>query len=420
MSGGANFRINHNRMIDSLDEELLNDEIGSDDETESADLSLIKSPWTKPFDELREHMVKLPSANIYKRVVKDGVGDVMGERLCQVQWQYNMFLESQHEAFDSSFASRGKKIIKFDEVLEGVWLSLETMRAGEESQFVIDHKLMFGNLGVPPRIPPKADILLTVTMVRFDEVGVENPDGNLTDEDRRKFVAVKPKAVDMLKNSLNHFREKRFARAANVAHSAIQRLEFCSLADEAEQAEQKELLIELYVHLTDCYNSMDEWKKTCSMVNELRRLCKVEKHIKVLLNEGIALSKLDEYEKALKLLRTAQQIDPHNTSVNKALKSVLETRDKHKKEERSMWQRAFQAKQALPKTATVDTDSEKFAKQFMETVASLEEGARVPLVGYTPNEIKTAKLLAKKVQGQLKICDDGNNNYTVVKTKAEN
>lgn len=60
-----------------------------DDEEETpGDMKSKPSPWVKSFNELRDFMIKIPSHNIYKRTMTEGVGEIMGNRLCQIEWEY--------------------------------------------------------------------------------------------------------------------------------------------------------------------------------------------------------------------------------------------------------------------------------------------------------------------------------------------
>lgn len=76
--------------------------------------------------------------------------------------------------------------------------------------------------------------------------------------------------------------------------SVIRTLEMCQVANECEQKEQQRILNDIYCHQSDCYVKVQEWKKVCLMVNELRRRTNINRNVKILLNEGIALSYIDD------------------------------------------------------------------------------------------------------------------------------
>lgn len=94
----------------------------------------------------------------------------------------------------------------------------------------------------------------------------------------------------------------------------------------------------------------EEWKKVCSMVNELRRRTNISRNVKVLLNEAIALSNIDDdFQRAINLLRSAQKIEPHNEEVNQTLSVILAKEEKYKQERKNMWQKAFDLKLSTEK-----------------------------------------------------------------------
>lgn len=139
-----------------------------------------------------------------------------------------------------------------------------------------------------------------------------------------------------------------FHLKTKVNQSAIRNLEFCQVSNEIEQKEQQQLLNEMYSHQSSCYVKTEEWKKVCSMVNELRRRTNVSRNVTILLNEAIALSNIeDDFERSIKLLRSAQKIEPHNEEVNQTLKAILEKEKKYKQERKNMWQKAFELKQSV-------------------------------------------------------------------------
>lgn len=332
-------------MIDTLDEELLCGSDGEDDDIDDSEMKT--SPWMKPFDDLKKQMEFLPSANIYKTLLIEGCGEVMGTRHCRVQWSYNMYTECEMKAFDSSYLQGSKTATtEYGEMLTGVWLALETMRKGEEAQFIIDYKLMYGEMGCPPRIKPKADVLLIAKLVEFTDIGDSKANEELSREDRRKFSVVQQKVTEMQKKSSDHYRNKRFKQAIRLCHSAVQNLEFCRVADEQEQNEQQKLLLQLYTDLMNCYANVQDHRKTCLMINELRRLKNVEKDVAILVNEAIAVSYLedDEFKRSIEILRRAQKLEPHNKSVNDTLDDIIKKRDKYLQESRQMWQKAMEIK----------------------------------------------------------------------------
>lgn len=156
LSTGARFQINVDRMAETIDADIF-DEDGSDndddDDALDEDFDRKISPWKNSFDELKQSMVQITNPNmlasVYKQTTKAGLDEAMGSRNCRFQWTYTMFFEKEDKAFDAHLKPNA---IDKSELLPGLLIAVESMCAQEEAQFVIDYKLMFGEMGCPPRI----------------------------------------------------------------------------------------------------------------------------------------------------------------------------------------------------------------------------------------------------------------------------
>lgn len=346
LSTGTTFNINHEKMANSMDSEIF-DEAGSDydDDFDGDDDYEGKiSPWKKKFDELKplmEPLINDVSGWIYKRTITEGKGDVMGDCNCRIQWSYSMFLEGQEDAFDSTPNNR---VERTDITLEGHHMALGSMRQGEEAQFLISYKFMYRDLGCPPRIPMKADILLVAKLISFVDTGDAQACDDVAPQDRRKFNVLRDK-VDLLhKKALDDMRTKRYGPAIGVYRKAIQNLELCTLANEDEQNQQQKMLFDYYTNIAECYLHSSNWKKVCSMVNELRRrnAAYVNKDVNILLNEAIAVSHIeDKFDRAIGMMKKAQLLDPCNERVNRELNNLMAKKEKYDSEYNAMCQKMF-------------------------------------------------------------------------------
>lgn len=335
-------------MVESMDPEIFGDAGSDEEESDQDDTDSKFSPWKKSFDELKSMMVEVPNefAKIFKKIVREGEEEPIGDRNCRIQWTYSMFLEGEEQSFDFMWKPSAIDLSVIG--LLGTQLAVQSMRTKEEAQFILPYKLMFRELGCPPRIKPKADILLVVKLFGFTDIGDEAAYKDVPEEDRHKFYVLKDKIYEMYKSAKDYFKYQRYKYAASVSQDAIRTLEFCQVADETEQKEQEKLLVELYAHLSDCYVKMGDWKKVCLTVNELRRRHHADRSVRILMNEGIALSYVDdEFQRSIRTLRKAQKLDPHNKAVNQALDEVLKKDEKYKKEKSAMWQKAFELKEKL-------------------------------------------------------------------------
>lgn len=326
-----------------MDAEIF-DEAGSDYDEDDDDYEGKISPWKKRFDELKplmEPLVNDANGWVFKRITTEGSGDVMGDRNCRIQWSYSMFLEGREEAFDSTPSNR---IERTDITLDGHHIALGSMRQGEEAQFLISYKLMFRELGCPTRIPMKADILLVAKLINYVDTGDAQAVDDVAPEDRRKFNVIREK-VDLLhKKALDEKRNKRYKSAIALYRKAIQSLDLCTLANEDEQEQQQKMLFDYYVNIQECYHHDGNWKKVCTMVNELRRrnADHVNKDVNILLNEAIAVSNIeDSYTRAIGMMKKAQLLDPCNERVNRELNNLITKKKKYDDEYKAMCQKAM-------------------------------------------------------------------------------
>lgn len=169
LKGPVTFKIDLGSQIGIGELSNLEDGVDGDDVAQS-----VSAPWTESFEKLRHSMDVVPdtSAKIYKRIVKNGVGEPMGRKRCRVQWSFSMFYENELTSFDSSYLeSTSIKTQDNDDMLVGIALALVTMRKQEEAQFIIDYNWMFGEKGIimdenTYHRRARADILLCAKLVR--------------------------------------------------------------------------------------------------------------------------------------------------------------------------------------------------------------------------------------------------------------
>lgn len=426
ISKGSVFEINPERLNDAIDEGIYNDaDGGSDDETDAPDVYANEkiSHCMQTFKKLKKQMIHFPNEQIYKKIIAEGKGEVMGSNMYRIQWTYNMFFEGEKVAFDSTYlGDKQCKIVTCEDILPGLWLAARSMRKGEKSKFIIHNSLMWGKYGCPPRIKPKADVLAVIELIDFIDIGRDGEAEQINESDRRKFHVLKAKIIEKQKRAIDNFNNRRFGYAKMVNHEVIRELELCQVADDAEQAEQRELLVQLYTHLSDCYLELEDWKKVCSMVNELRRLTNVKQNVKLLVNEAAALSNMaDCFERSIELLRQAQHIEPNNEKVNKTLASVVEANEKYKAERKAMWQRAFQTKKAVEEqeTAAVNECKTKLA-EILKMMCASATIRSIPLIGHTKSELDIIRnLLVNNLKYEFKVCKgkDGNDCYAIEKLR---
>lgn len=234
-------------------------------------------------------------------------------------------------------------------IVPGVELSVKSMTVGEESQFLISYELLYGNLGCPPRIKPKADGLYIITVLEATNIGNDQALENISNEEKNKFSVVKTKVLDLMNSARDKYKNGRTVDAIRSWTKAVEALHFCQLKDMNEQNEQTALLERLLTNLAVSYNKEDRPLKTLSSINDLRQIADVSRMCKVLFQEGRAYVKIGEYDKAKNTLAKALKIQPLNKEIVAELEKLEKRIIKNKREEKEMAERAlnFKTKQKV-------------------------------------------------------------------------
>jgi FK506-binding protein 6 len=221
--------------------------------------------------------------------------------------------------------------------------AVQTMRRGEEAQFLISYKLLYGELGCQPRIPAKADGLFIIKLLKFSEIGDIDAIEKLPAEERNDFATVYEKAQEVIKNGKAMFQRGDIFTAIKAFHKSAESLALCRLKDEQEQTRQVEMLLRLYLNMAVCYNKQNLPAKACLMCTEIRRLCEITNNCKALFQEGRAHLKLGEFGKAKRALTRCQQLEPRNKEIGKELKLLAVKSESYDKERIAFSQRAMQS-----------------------------------------------------------------------------
>lgn len=382
----------------------------------NGDLENYLSPWTKSFIDLKEYMMKIPNANIYKKLLNEGLGEMIPqENKVRVVIHYNAFWENENTAFDSTYLRGECKrfITKEYDVLPGIELSIMTMKKGEESQFLISYEYLFGKMGCPPRALPEADGLFIIKLLDFTEIGNDNALNDLTAEDKQKFSVVIKKVNEVHLKGTDHFKQGNISSATRSFQNAVRSLEFCKLENESEQLEQQELLLRLYTNLAVCYNKMNLPKRACLMCNEIARISNIQTNCKALFQDGRALLIIGDYEKAKRRLQQALRLEPNNETIVKELRLLSEKHEKDKENERAIWKRVFDKENVnKSKKISVKTESEvqfKLKKHFEDFKNNDKEKSLVLPEGLDSDELKHVEKLVNELSLKLKVCEMHNN-----------
>lgn len=332
---GVSFKVGQNGPLNNR----TLDELADDDD--DIDLEDFRLPVATDFDDFRATAEKLENHNIYKQLTKEGYGtEKLSSLNAHVVYHYSFFLDGQIQPFDSTYVRNRAEVLEDCDnasVLPGVMVALQTMKAGEKADFLIDYRLMYGDFGCMARVPPKADIFVSLELLRFNETGDADALKQLDSTDCHKFKVVIVKATEVYKKALDSFKHNRCGAANREFDTAIKALEFCRLNDASEQNEQHEFLVKMYRNQAVVYNKVHNWKKTCLMCQELLRIGKtyvsydVAKDCKAQFLWGRALLELGEFKRGREHLMRAVSLEPTNQEIrNELLRLSTVEQKKHK------------------------------------------------------------------------------------------
>lgn len=243
----------------------------------------------------------------------------------------------------------------------------------------------------------------------FIELGDDTPD----DDD-----GMKPKKFEearnlarLAKNSLTEAKSKnKHMIALNIGFKAIEQLQFCTIDDEADEAERTTLFVYFYTQAADCYIRCENYSRALLMCKELRQLTDVDRDVELLLIQAIASGHVnDDYKMSIELLRMAQKIEPYNEKVNAKLGEFVRAERKQRSSENDFCRRAFGggAVQATPKH---DDDLEM--ETLVNSIERMDIGEGMPLIGYTKRQLDAIdQLIGKKHNLMLHKTAAGNGRF---------
>lgn len=311
------------REVDCLVEELLNKKY------DKLDVLKYKNPCSTSFDEFRKEMDKI-SELIYKKVIKNGEGELIDLESCKVTYEYSFYLEDEDDPFDSSYINKKPACVGWSlglETFSGYTEAISTMTNKEESLFCISYMLLFGELGSPPRIPPKSDILCSIKILNVSMITDEEVDARNDPLRGKSFEKAQEKFSNFNKKAKTEFKNSNYYEAIEAYKKAIEILEDTHLKNEKQQQIQQKHLITLRSNLCICYNKISNPQKTCIQMRELERLTSINNNPKMLYAKGRALTLLSDYRGARSLFNKALKIAPNSIEVLEAIK-IVNTREK--------------------------------------------------------------------------------------------
>ncbi|CAH0749181.1 unnamed protein product [Diatraea saccharalis] len=209
-------------------------------------------------------------------------------------------------------------------LLPGLEKAVRSMLVGETSVFLFTHDLMYGEMGVPPRIKPKANCVFYVKLLKSI---LTQKDGTIDFAEPNMFHRVHHEVKMLFSSGMTLFKTKNHPAAIQLFRKAVFMLHKCRLADEKEESVQEKLLIKLYMNLAVCYNTIKQPLKACTACNELRRLNSLWNNGKALYQNAKALRMIGQFDAAEKRLRRAMKLCDNKEDIETELTLLLKNKE---------------------------------------------------------------------------------------------
>ena len=254
----------------------------------------------------------------------------------EVTAHYTGTLESDGSKFDSSH-DRGKPFvftIGQGQVIKGWDEGFASMKVGEKAKLAIRSDYGYGERGMPPTIPAKANLVFDVELIGFKEK--EKQPWEMTPEERLE------KAAGLKQEGTKEFTSGNHTIAADLYTKAA------DLADENEEGEtladdQKDMFVKCLSNAAMCYVKGSSWSDVIDCCNKITSKCPEESksNIKVLYRRGLAKMNIGELKEAKADLLAAYEIDKKNKDVRKAIQELKVKNAEAKKKEKALFGGVF-------------------------------------------------------------------------------
>ncbi|KAJ8726174.1 hypothetical protein PYW07_000872 [Mythimna separata] len=313
------------------------------------------------FAGLAEKLVAIDDTGfVKKKIIEEGGGLPLHEG-CTVSIAFSGYWENEQEPFDVVRLKKPMEVdLKENGLLPGLQMAVKSMLVGEIAVFLLSYKVMYGEMGVPPRIKPKADC---VFYIKVTKTILTPKEGKINFSEPNMFERVNHEVKLLYSSGSTLYNTKNYVAAIQCFKKAVNMLHRCRLANEEEEATQEKLLIKLYINLVVCYNKVNKPLLACSACNELNRLRSLWNNPKALFQNAKALRIIGGYDEAQKRLKRAMKLKPDNEEMEAEYKLLMKT-----------WAASRETKQNAEtvKEAAIGLISEKFKREVDDLVKNFK------------------------------------------------
>eukprot|EP00696_Hemimastix_kukwesjijk_P001718 gnl/Hemi2/12107_TR4133_c0_g1_i1.p1 gnl/Hemi2/12107_TR4133_c0_g1~~gnl/Hemi2/12107_TR4133_c0_g1_i1.p1 ORF type:complete len:414 (+),score=101.40 gnl/Hemi2/12107_TR4133_c0_g1_i1:73-1242(+) len=274
---------------------------------------------------------------VRKMLRKPGTGQPASKVNARVAVKYKAFFSATSTEFDR----QDRFIVNVGiGVILPVWeVALPTMKVNESATIESSATYAYGDLGCPPRIPPKQAVTFRVKVLEIVNP-VDTPETLKT-----KSVAQKLEAAHVDHELGNDFMKKKATAKARTAYNRavgnLGTIKEDSGATPEEWAEKTALVLNLQRNLAVVHLQSKSWAKVREVCNAV--LKELPDDRKCLLRRSEALKHLHFFDESLADLMHLTQICPEDAEVLSKFRELSLAKDQHKEEEKKRFAGLFSA-----------------------------------------------------------------------------
>ncbi|GAB0088737.1 hypothetical protein DMENIID0001_032010 [Sergentomyia squamirostris] len=216
---------------------------------------------TKSFGELRKEMEDMGNG-ISKKTITNGYGGKMVKN-SKITVNFTLILESElSDEYILNSTLLTKTPFQFvlginNGVLPGFEKAVMLMRNQEKAHFIVPHQLLYGERGMPPKIPPRQDGFLIIEVIRVIKT-TENITENMRIRMYNNFNQAMVQVEEMRDKAKAAFDANFYQIAIDFYHEAIIVLHNVLVLTEAENNHRVDILSKIYLYAGMTLNKMDQ------------------------------------------------------------------------------------------------------------------------------------------------------------------
>lgn len=284
------------------------------------------------WSDLLMHMDNITENGLVKKMfVKQGLqckGSVPEDSTVIIN--YVMFIDQFDAPIDNTLERGSPRRVDLREsgLCPGFEMAITTMKKTEISIFGINYRYAFGPKGVPPRIPPKARILVAIELVDFFKAGTsKNVISSISEQEEvytekpLDFRTIRKLAIKEFKKGKLWSKKKEWYAASTCYGAGIELLTKYILKNEREQIRQQRLLLKLYLNQATCGLKTGRAALTCICCREALQID--PSNMKALYRFSCAKLDLEDATAAIQMTKQIIQVHPSNTQARQLLKQAV-------------------------------------------------------------------------------------------------